>query len=71
MTSRAARALLTWYQPSSHHADFVVTSAAPGPMARHTLLISARNTFGSPVRTYSYRQHTVLVWGGNLLRRLG
>ena len=39
--------------------------------ARHTLLISARNTFGSPVRTYFYRQYTVLVWDGNLLRRLG
>jgi hypothetical protein len=60
-----------WYQPSSHHADFVVTSAAPGTAAWHTLLNSARNTFGSPARTYSYRQYTVLVWGGNLLRRLG
>ena len=60
-----------WYQPSSHHADFVVTSVAPGTAAWHTLLNSARNTFGSPSRTYSYRQYTVLVWGGNLLRRLG
>jgi hypothetical protein len=51
VTSRAAGALLTWYQPSSHHADFVVTSAAPFTMAWHTLLISARITFGSPVRT--------------------
>ncbi len=60
-----------WYQPSSHHADFVVTSAAPGTAAWRTLLNSARNTFGSPARAYSYRQYTVLVWGGNLLRRLG
>jgi hypothetical protein len=60
-----------WYQPSSHHADFVITSAAPGTAAWHTLLDSARKTFGSPARTYSYRQYTVLVWGGNLLRRLG
>ena len=35
------------------------------------VLNSARNTFGSPARTYTYRQYTVLVWGGNLLRRLG
>ncbi len=60
-----------WYQPSSHHADFVVTSAAAGTTAWHTLLNSATNTFGSPARTYSYRQYRVLVWGGNLLRRLG
>jgi hypothetical protein len=60
-----------WYQPSSHHADFVVTTANPGTAAWHTLLNSARNTFGAPVRTYSYRQYTVLVWDGNLLRRLG
>ena len=37
----------------------------------HTLLNSATNTFGSPSRSYSYRQYTVLVWGGNLLRRPG
>jgi len=60
-----------WYQPAAHRADFVVTSAAPGTAAWHTLVNSARNTFGAPVRTYSYRQYTVLIWGGNLLRRLG
>jgi hypothetical protein len=27
-------------------------------------LNSARNTFGSPTGTYSYRQYTVLVWAG-------
>ena len=35
--------------------------------ARSALLNSARNTFGSPARTYSYRQYTVLVWNTNLL----
>ena len=60
-----------WYQPSAHPADFVVTTAAPGTAACHTLVNSARNTFGSPARTYSYRQYTMLVWDGNLLRRLG
>jgi hypothetical protein len=49
----------------------LLASAAPGSVAWPTLMNSARNTFGSPARTYSYRQYTMLVWDGNLLRRLG
>jgi hypothetical protein len=60
-----------WYRPAGHDADFVVTDDAPGTAAWHSLLNSARNTFGPPARTYSYRQYTVLVWGANLLTRLG
>jgi hypothetical protein len=60
-----------WYSPAGHDADFVVTNATPGTVTWHSLLNSARNTFGPPARVYSYRQYTVLVWGKNLLPRLG
>ena len=60
-----------WYAPAGHDADFVVTDAAPGTATWHSSLNSARNTFGPPARIYSYRQYTVLVWGMNLLTRLG
>jgi hypothetical protein len=60
-----------WYAPRSYRADFVVTNAASGTSAWHSLLNSARLTFGPPARIYSYQQYTVLVWGQNLLSRLG
>jgi hypothetical protein len=60
-----------WYTPAGHDADFVVTDAAPGTATWHSSLSSARNTFGPPARIYSYHQYTVLVWGQNLLTRLG
>jgi hypothetical protein len=60
-----------WYKPRSYRADFVVTNAAAGTSAWHSLLNSARLTFGPPARIYSYQQYTVLVWGKNLLTRLG
>ena len=60
-----------WYTPAGQHADFVVTDAAAGTATWHSSLNSARNTFGPPARIYSYRQYTVLVWGMNLLTRLG
>jgi hypothetical protein len=60
-----------WYTPAGHDADFVVTDAARGTATWHSSLNSARNAFGPPARTYSYRQYTVLVWGKNLLTRLG
>jgi hypothetical protein len=60
-----------WYQPGRHDADFIVTDDAVGTAAWRSWLNSARHTFGPPARTYSYRQYTVLVWGTNLLSRLG
>ena len=60
-----------WYAPAGHDADFVVTDAAPGTATWHSSLNSARNTFGPPARIYFYHQYTVLVWGQNLLTRLG
>jgi hypothetical protein len=60
-----------WYTPAGHDADFVVTDAASGTPTWHSSLNSARNTFGPPARIYSYHQYTVLVWGRNLLTRLG
>jgi hypothetical protein len=60
-----------WYAPAGHDADFVVTDAAPGTTTWHSSLNSARNTFGPPARVYFYHQYTVLVWGQNLLTRLG
>jgi hypothetical protein len=59
-----------WYTPRSYRADFVVTDAGAGTSAWHSLLNSARLTFGPPARIYSYQQYTVLVWGQNLLSRL-
>jgi hypothetical protein len=60
-----------WYTPAGHDADFVVTDAASGTSTWHSSLNSARNTFGPPARIYTYHQYTVLVWGMNLLTRLG
>jgi hypothetical protein len=60
-----------WYAPAGQDADFVVTDAVAGTATWHSSLNSARNTFGPPARIYSYRQYTVLVWGMNLLTRLG
>jgi hypothetical protein len=60
-----------WYQPGRHDADFMVTDDPPGTAAWRSWLNSARHTFGSPARAYSYRQYTVVVWDTNLLSRLG
>lgn len=60
-----------WYRPGSHDADFIVTDDGPGTVGWRSLLNSARKTFGPPARIYPFRQYTVLVWGRNLLARLG
>jgi hypothetical protein len=60
-----------WYDPAANDADFVVTDAARGSAAWTAALDSARASFGRPASTYSYERYTILVWGQNLLPRLG
>ena len=53
-----------------HHPDLEHEPARQAGLAGAGLT-GPGNTFGSPAQTYSYRQYIVLVWGGNLLHRLG
>jgi hypothetical protein len=56
------------YNPSLHDATFMV---AGGPAQLPRAQSAALRTFGRPERIYSYDGYTIMVWGTNLLRRLG
>jgi hypothetical protein len=56
------------YDPRRRDAAFVV---AGGPMGVPGMAAAAERTFGPPLRVYHADGYTVLVWGSNLLWRLG
>jgi hypothetical protein len=56
------------YDPRRRDATFVV---AGGPMGVPGMAAAAERTFGPPLRVYHADGYTVLVWGSNLLWRLG
>ncbi len=56
------------YDPRRHDATFVV---AGGPKGMPGIQAAAEATFGPPLRVYHADGYTILVWGTNLLRRLG
>jgi hypothetical protein len=56
------------YDPRRHDATFVV---AGGPKGMPGMQAAAEATFGPPLRVYHADGYTILVWGTNLLRRLG
>ena len=57
------------YNPSLHHADFVVTDGGPRPLPGGRS--AALRTFGPPQRVYRYDGYTIMVWPTNLLKHLG
>jgi hypothetical protein len=56
----------SWYDPRRHDATFAVLAGDPPRPA----LPPVQATFGPPVRSYHVGLYTVLVYRGNLLRRL-
>ena len=56
------------YDPRRYDATFVV---AGGPKGMSGMAAAAEETFGPPLRVYHADGYTILVWGTNLLRRLG
>jgi hypothetical protein len=52
----------SWFDPSLHYANFVITTA-PSWIWDHY--------FGRPAQTYNYQQYIVMVWSKNLLPLLG
>ena len=61
---------LSWRDPRSHYANFVVTVGQPPGQA---LLMSQAllKAFGRPARTYRFEAYTIRVWDRNLLTVLG
>ena len=56
------------YNPALHDATFVV---AGGPAPLPWVQSAALRTFGRPEAIYGYDGYTIMVWGDNLLSRLG
>jgi hypothetical protein len=56
-----------WFEPSQHSANFVVLSSFGDFEVSKSNVLA---TFGQPVRTYRYRDYTIMVWRGNLLDKL-
>jgi hypothetical protein len=59
-----------WYQPSGHRATFVVAVADPTAPGVVTVT-AARKEFGAPIHEYQVGRYVVMVYGYNLLTRLG
>jgi hypothetical protein len=57
----------SWYDPSSHRANFVVLSSFGAFEVGGQQAVA---TFGRPARTYRYRDYTIMVWNENLLALL-
>ena len=67
---RAYQSTISWYDPRTHHANFVLTSTADGwtdLIPRAEILALA----GPPAHTYHFQTFTIMVWNKNLLADLG
>jgi hypothetical protein len=60
----------SWYQPNAHRATFVVAVADPNAPGVVTVA-AARKSFGAPAHEYQVGQYVVMVYGYNLLTRVG
>ena len=67
VTARQWEANQSWYDPAAHRATFAVLSTVGAAEVSGSEVIA---TFGSPARTYHYREYTIMVWNENLLARL-
>ena len=61
---------LSWRDPRSHYANFVVTVDDPAVQAR-LMSQALLQALGRPARTYRFEAYTVRVWDRNLLSALG
>ena len=67
-TAEAYESAFSWYDPAESRANFIVTWPPADASVIEPNVIRAR--FGPPVRTYHFKQYTILVYGYNLLTRL-
>ena len=61
---------LSWRDPRSHYANFVVTAGRP-PGQAAAMSQALLTAFGRPARTYRFEAYTIRVWDRNLLSALG
>jgi hypothetical protein len=61
---------LSWRDPRSHYANFVVTVGQP-PGQAAVMSQALLKAFGRPARTYRFEHYTIRVWDRNLLSALG
>ena len=61
---------LSWRDPRSHYANFVVTAGQP-PGQAAAMSQALLTAFGRPARTYRFEAYTIRVWDRNLLSALG
>jgi hypothetical protein len=59
-------AKLSWYDPASQQANFIVLSGAPGRLNWEPRALISKY-FGRPAREYNFGPYTVMVWDRNLL----
>jgi hypothetical protein len=67
---RVYQSTISWYDPRTHDADFVLTSTVDGRedlIPRGEILALA----GPPAHTYHFQTFTIMVWDKNLLTDLG
>ncbi len=60
----------SWYDPGPNHANFLVTSSAPGFFNHWLPHRAALAALGAPARTYHVGPYTVYVYNKNLLAEL-
>jgi len=58
---------VSWYDPQTHYANFIVLDSTPGYSRWEPSLWLIKEYFGTPDRTYHTGPYTVLVWHKNLL----
>jgi hypothetical protein len=58
---------VSWYDPQTHYANFIVLDSTPGYSRWEPPLWLIKKYFGTPTRTYHTGPYTVLVWPKNLL----
>jgi hypothetical protein len=63
-------AKLSWYDPGSQYANFVVVARQPSTEYVQISAGAAVRAFGQPARTYRFGRYIVMVWNKNLLATL-
>jgi hypothetical protein len=58
---------VSWYDPQTHYANFMVLDRTPGYSRWEPPQWLIKEYFGTPARTYHTGPYTVLVWPKNLL----
>ena len=61
---------VSWYDPKSHYANFIVLDSRPGFMNHWEPEALVRKYFGRPARIYHTGPYTILVWNRNLLNSI-